>query len=121
MPYLSSQTAIDLFQNLVWGPLISIKTPQNAGMPQQWDDLDGSIAGFIATDPEGKGAAGPDFGVANTRRIRINGPSTHRFMEIIEQDYWANFTPHQQSTLRALFGDANDSGGTTSFFLWFDF
>ncbi|MEP7310476.1 MAG: hypothetical protein ABJA98_33650 [Acidobacteriota bacterium] len=122
--YLSSADAKRIFQALVWGPLVALRTAQGGTAQQpQWDDLDGSIAGFDVADAEGKGAAGPVFGDPGSRRICINGPSTHRFMELVEQNFWTTLTAAEQTTIKHLFGDRDDAGNPepTSFYLWFDF
>jgi hypothetical protein len=120
---LADTNAKRIFENLIWGPLIALGTPQDPGPPHKWDDLDGSQPGFTATDSEGKGGAGPVFGATGSRRIRINGPSTHRFMEVMQQQFWVNFNLGEQDQLRDLFGDVDDlpNVANMSFYLWFDF
>jgi hypothetical protein len=121
--YLASNTAKKIFKYLIWGPLVVVSTPQDAGPPGKWDDLNGAIAGFDVGDAQGKGAAGPAFGSAGSRRIRIDGPSTHRFMEVIEQEFWMHFSLGEQNQLRDIFGDVDDDFNLSdvSFYLWFNF
>ena len=123
LPYLQTSHSRRIFKALIWGPLIALSTPQAAGPPAQWDDLDGNNPGFVDGNPEGKGGAGPAFGDPGSRRIRINGPSTHRFMEVMVDEFWIQFTGVEKNTLRDLFGDVDDptNFGDVSFYLWFDF
>jgi len=119
--YLKSADSQRIFGALVWGPLVSLREPQNPGMfPPEWDDINGGLAGSVGPD---KGAAGPPHGAAGSIRTRVNGPSTHRYLELIEQKYWGKLKANEKTAIKELFGDVDDKvvPADVSFYLWFDF
>jgi hypothetical protein len=78
------------------------------------------LAGSVGPD---KGAAGPPHGAAGSIRTRVNGPSTHRYLELIEQKYWGKLKANEKTAIKELFGDVDDKvvPADVSFYLWFDF
>jgi hypothetical protein len=79
-----------IFRALFWGPLIALRTPDMTTTPPQWNDL-----------------IRPTF-----------GPTTFRFLQTIETQFWNELNAAEKTAIKDLFGSANNP---ESFYLWFSF